>query len=471
MLGRDPSPGDPDRVDRTAEVFRSVSRDAKDARSRLQAISDSGIDTAWTGDAAKAFERSLRELCGDLDRLTNSYGEAGDALATYAAELRRCKADARQAETQAEAAQHDQEDFDRRHREATERSSAYAAQSRSAQVRVGSSRVQQTVSTAAGDIAGATTAQNRITQDLRISHEADAARSQADGDARYAATQADSARQRLLAARRLADQVAELQHHAGDAAAAKIDEAGKVAGKYHRGTFEAALQGFTDIVSSPEFDAFLTGLSQVGSLLTTVAPFVACIAPEAAGVLYAAGVTLTAAALLGRIAQAAVDHSKVGGVFEAGLDLGLALIGGGGSYAKTAKELPGLVKRLVSPADHGSHVVLNSAKLSGPLRSLTRGFHTADVPLRIQNIAHGTNFTATVRTVAARTYFTGQVLSSSVELVAKPIELVSEGRQVVADLTGHGQSEPDKLGEAAKNADRVAESWDFLAEKLVRAKK
>ncbi|WP_328618100.1 WXG100 family type VII secretion target [Amycolatopsis sp. NBC_00355] len=477
-LGRDPAPGDPERVENTADIFRSVSSDAREARNRLQAVSDSGIDAVWIGDAAKAFERSLHELCADLDRLTNSYGEVGDALTTYAVELRQCKDDARQHEAAAEAAEADEANFDRQHREAAEKSAAYATQSRSAQGRIVTSRLQQTVSSAVGDVAGATTAQNLITQDLRVSQEADSAKSQADGDARYTATQADLARQRLTAARRLADQVSELQHDAGDRAAAKIDDAGKVADKYHHNTFEAILQGFNDVISSPGFDHFLNGLSEVGSLLTAAAPFVAIFAPHAAAVMYGLGVAATGIAALGRIAQAAQDHRKAGEAGEALLSFGFALLGGvgrAGALVRPSKELSWWkdatslkrdvgadLKRLLSPADHGSHVVLNSAKLSGTARKLTEGFTTAEVPLGIQNMAHGNAVTAAARTIVARGYFTGNVVMRPVSVISAPVQLGTTGFEVGADLTHHNNPVPPAVTKTAEYSDYTSTAWKQL---------
>lgn len=477
-LGRDPAPGEPERVESTASVFRSVSRDADDARHRLQAISDAGIDAVWTGDAAKAFERSLQELCADLDRLTNSYGDAGDALASYAAELRRCKDDVRQHEIAAEAAEVDEADSTSRHREAAERSATYAAQSRSAQGRIVASRLQQSVSNAVGDVAGATTAQNHITQDLRVSQEADSAKSQADTDARYAATQADSARQRLAAVRRLADQVSELQHDAGDRAATKIDNASKVADKYHRNTFEVALQRFDDFISSPGFDHFLNALSEVGSLLTAAAPFIAIFAPGVAPWIYLAGVGATGLVAVGRMAQAGQDHRKTGEAVEAGISFGFALLGGfgkAGALVKSGKELSWLkeaktlksdvgadLKRLVSPADHGSRVVLNSAKLSGPLRQLTEGFTTAKVPLGIQNMAHDTAASAAVRTIVARGYFAGNVVMRPVSVLSAPAQLATSGTEIVTDLIHRDNPLPPAVTKTVEYSDYASTAWKQL---------
>ncbi|WP_372671098.1 WXG100 family type VII secretion target [Amycolatopsis kentuckyensis] len=477
-LGRDPAPGEPERVESTASVFRSVSRDANDARNRLQAISDSGIDAVWTGDAAKAFERSLHELCADLDRLTNSYGDAGDALASYAAELRRCKDDARQHEAAAEAAEADEANFTSRHREAAERSATYAAQARSAQGRIVASRLQQTVSNAVGDVAGATTAQNHITQDLRVSQEADSAKYQADSDARHAATQADSARQRLAAARRLADQVSELQRDAGDRAATKIDNTSKAADKYHRNTFEIILRGFSDFIASPEFDHFLNALSEVGSLLTAAAPFVGIFAPHAAAVMYGVGLAATGVVALGRGVRALQDHRKAGEAGEALLSFGFTLLGGVGkagalrgnganlNWSNDVKELKANfgpeLKRLVSPADHGSHVVLNSAKLSGPLKQLTEGVTTAKVPLGIQNMAHGHPVSAAARTIVARGYFAGNVAMEPVSVITAPALLLTTGTEVVSDLTDCENPIPPAVNKTVEYSDYASTAWKQL---------
>ena len=326
-LGWNPAPGDPAHVRSTAKGFLDISERAKTARDELRAIEQGDESAAWSGKGAQAFGRSVNELCSDLSRLSQSYQEAGDALVSYANELEENQLDARQAERSAEAAAADAELFKGKLADAQRRSADAGRQATSAQARLVFTRQRLVVSQLAADVAGTTDAQHHIQQDEQVSRQATAAKSQADSDAGYAATQSGLAAERLDAARRTASTIYELHKNAGNVAAEAIDHAGEIAHSYHRNVLEMAVHGFKAIATSTEFDEFLIGMSDWGQYLTTAAPFIGILCPEAAGILYAAGLGMEAIAFAGRGLQTLADHSKAPQLLEAGLVLGTGALG------------------------------------------------------------------------------------------------------------------------------------------------
>lgn len=326
-LGWDPAPGDPAHVRSTARGFLDIAERAGTARDELRAIEQGGDRAAWSGKGAQAFGRSVNELCSDLSRLAESYREAGDALVTYANELEENQLDAQQAERSAEAAAADALLFNKKLADAQRRSAEAAGQAASAQARLVFTRQRLVVSQLAADAVGTADAQHRIQQDEQVGRQATAAKSQADSEAGYAMTQSGLAAERLDAARRTASTIFELHKKAGNVAAEAIDHASEIAHSYHRNVLEVAVHGFKAIATSTEFDEFLIGMSDWGRYLTAAAPFIGILCPEAAGILYAAGLGMEAIAFAGRGLQTLADPSKAPQLLDAGVVLGTGALG------------------------------------------------------------------------------------------------------------------------------------------------
>ncbi|HEX4109424.1 MAG TPA: hypothetical protein VHX88_14905 [Solirubrobacteraceae bacterium] len=71
---------DPGTVTALANLFSTVATTSQHVGSGLQAARDQGT---WTGQAATAFRNGLGKLPADLDKVTTSYQQAGDALHAY----------------------------------------------------------------------------------------------------------------------------------------------------------------------------------------------------------------------------------------------------------------------------------------------------------------------------------------------------------------------------------------------------
>lgn len=80
-------PGDPEHVRRIAALLTTVETRAQEIQSRLRAIETGLGPQVWRGEAADGFTALLTETGPGLTRLATSYGVAGRALTTYAAEL------------------------------------------------------------------------------------------------------------------------------------------------------------------------------------------------------------------------------------------------------------------------------------------------------------------------------------------------------------------------------------------------
>jgi RHS repeat-associated protein len=84
-LDSDPTPGDPDVLQKMAGRLREQAGLASHNTDRLRAIAGSGGgDLRMEGDYAPLFTGALEELPGELSKLARAYQGCGDALATYA---------------------------------------------------------------------------------------------------------------------------------------------------------------------------------------------------------------------------------------------------------------------------------------------------------------------------------------------------------------------------------------------------
>ncbi|MEU4253487.1 WXG100 family type VII secretion target [Amycolatopsis sp. NPDC026612] len=393
-LGWDPAPGNPEQVRSTAKDFLDISERAETAREELRAIKRGDDSETWSGKAAEAFGRSVTELCSDLDRLSESYREAGDALTTYADALEDSQADAQQAERSAASAAADAELFRRKLADAQRRSAESGQQATSAQTRLVFTRQRLVVSQLTADVAGTAEAQHHIQQDEQVSRQATAAKSQADREAAYASTQSGLAADRLDAARRTASTIHELHLNAGNRAAEAIDHASEIAHSYHRNVLEMAVHGFKAIVTSTEFDEFLIGMSDWGQYLTAAAPFLGIICPEAAGIIYAAGLGMEAIALAGRGLQTLADHSKAPQLFDAGLVLGASAVGAvgkAGFVTAGRKGAPISWSHDVDEAQKELTVFFKNPGVAGAEHALRGGYGMANAGKQIHDVIEARN--------------------------------------------------------------------------------
>src|SRR3982751_1685875 len=91
-LDRDPTPGDPDRTNDLAGKLLHQAELADHNRTRLDAVARSGGDLAMQGDYAPKFQEILAELPGELGKLSTAYRGSGEALKSFASDLRQEKA-------------------------------------------------------------------------------------------------------------------------------------------------------------------------------------------------------------------------------------------------------------------------------------------------------------------------------------------------------------------------------------------
>ncbi|WP_370971501.1 hypothetical protein [Amycolatopsis sp. cg9] len=394
-LGWDPAPGDPEQVRGTAKGFLAISDRAEHARDELREIRNGQADEVWAGLGAEAFGRSVIELCSDLDRLSESYREAGDALMIYADELVQNQLDAQQAERSAAAAAADAELFRRNLADAQRRSADSGRQATSAQTRLVFTRQRLVVSQTAADAAGTADAQHHIQQDEQVKRQAIAAKGQADGDAKYASTQLDLADERLDAARRTGSRVQALHQDAGNTAAEAVDRAAEVAHSYHRNPLETAWHGFQALVTSTEFDEFLTWMSDCSSMLTQIAPLVGLVpgAGEIAAGMYGAGLVLGGIAVVGRGLQTAADHSKAPKLVDAGVALGIASLGAVGKAGLTAKGT-----ETVSSVHDAENLVDHVRLFDAPGGNfVTRAYHLTGAAVQADELANtGSDVTGSI---------------------------------------------------------------------------
>jgi hypothetical protein len=93
-LDGDPTPGDPDRTADLAGTLLHQAELADHNRTRLAAVARGGGDLGMQGDYAPKFREVLAELPGELGKLSTAYRGAGEALRSFASDLRAEKAKA-----------------------------------------------------------------------------------------------------------------------------------------------------------------------------------------------------------------------------------------------------------------------------------------------------------------------------------------------------------------------------------------
>jgi hypothetical protein len=87
-LDGDPTPGDPDRTTTLAGRLLNQAELAERNRQRLAQVASGGGDLRMEGDYAPKFREILAELPGELAKLSKAYQGSGQALRTFASDLR-----------------------------------------------------------------------------------------------------------------------------------------------------------------------------------------------------------------------------------------------------------------------------------------------------------------------------------------------------------------------------------------------
>src|SRR5882757_1471689 len=83
-LPSDPTPGDVHEIRAQGHRFQTFADDVATVRSLLNNASKDQTLHDWNGKAADAFRGQIGKLPGQLTKLHESYGAAGDALVSFA---------------------------------------------------------------------------------------------------------------------------------------------------------------------------------------------------------------------------------------------------------------------------------------------------------------------------------------------------------------------------------------------------
>jgi len=83
-LDSDPTPGDVHEIRAQGRRFQTFADDVATVHSLLNNASKDQTLEEWNGKAADAFRGQIGKLPGQLSKLHESYGAAGDALVTFA---------------------------------------------------------------------------------------------------------------------------------------------------------------------------------------------------------------------------------------------------------------------------------------------------------------------------------------------------------------------------------------------------
>ena len=104
LAGRDPVPGDPDRVEQLGRHYQRVALAISDAAGKLRRIAE---QQEMRSEAVEAFGEQAREVATDISRARERYDGVGRALTGYAPELREAQSESAAALVQARRAEDD----------------------------------------------------------------------------------------------------------------------------------------------------------------------------------------------------------------------------------------------------------------------------------------------------------------------------------------------------------------------------
>ena len=164
-LGSDAIPGDVGTVNSIAGQLDAAASNVDTIRSR---ISSQGLHGSWSGRAANAFESTLGQLPGELDKLSSSFGAAKTALTAFAGSLEQAQAEAnwlatrieqeegamRDAQTRHDSAKNDLTNAEQAHANATDPISKASAQRAVDQARTAAANAQASLDDCSSQIAG-----------------------------------------------------------------------------------------------------------------------------------------------------------------------------------------------------------------------------------------------------------------------------------------------------------------------------
>ncbi|WP_233865074.1 DUF6531 domain-containing protein [Streptomyces sp. ST2-7A] len=100
-LGSDPTPGDPERIERLGGELEEFADDVFTALGKVRSMGEEGALATFVGESAEAYRDRFDKLPPDLDKLHTSYDLAAQALLTYAPKLREAQTDADRALSEA----------------------------------------------------------------------------------------------------------------------------------------------------------------------------------------------------------------------------------------------------------------------------------------------------------------------------------------------------------------------------------
>ncbi|MCE7082314.1 hypothetical protein LZF96_19740 [Streptomyces sp. ST2-7A] len=93
-MGSDPTPGDPDRIERLGNELDEFAEDVFTALGKVRSMGEEGALASFVGESAEAYRDRFDKLPPDLNKLHTSYDLAAQALLTYAPKLREAQTDA-----------------------------------------------------------------------------------------------------------------------------------------------------------------------------------------------------------------------------------------------------------------------------------------------------------------------------------------------------------------------------------------
>ncbi len=332
-LGEDPVPGDVDAVLRLASTLGGVGEQAELVTGRLRALDAGTGPQIWRGAAADSFRDLLAKVGPNLVTLATSHHEAQDALRTYAAALEDAQAQAGRAEAAAETAQADRSAADARRSQGAADAAAADSVARTARQRILEAQAEQA---ATPDPVYHASLQQYL-QQVAV-QDAQARSLAADARRRESAAAADraSADARVAAAKKLADQAAQVRDAAARTATRRLDDA-RAKDTPHESFLSRAWNGLDhklrDLTASPAFASWMNIISDVGEVVGDIGAvlalfsFIPGVGAVAAAFLLT-GAAFKGVAFLGTFLARLYGNASTDQVLGRGLDFGLSAFAG-----------------------------------------------------------------------------------------------------------------------------------------------
>lgn len=246
IFGGDPAPGSPEVFEGAAQAFGPIVDAGQSSLDSLRAITQQAGSTAWLGNAAETFAKSVQMLPTDIGDLVEAHQTAVAALSDYSDTLRSLQAQASDALAQAQTAASEAESASTRCDNDSARIRDADEQYSFFQEKIDVLELEKNSAGLLGDQALVATLEAEIASATQARDAASAERSAASTDLRVAQSALSDARDRVAAEQATGKRIAADRFDAANHLMGRLQAAGEF-GVGHRSWFDRVRDTFDSV--------------------------------------------------------------------------------------------------------------------------------------------------------------------------------------------------------------------------------